>query len=502
MSWKRRIGILGLGLSGMALAVYLAAISWLNTPGARLRLTAEASKLLGVKFEVDRLRVGPLLGSDWTGVRLFDPRGEIALSLPSLELRWHFPWDGRSILDLKAQAPSIFYKSLHWGGLRLASLAGHLPGPGTLSRDAFRPSSSRLLAKAGGLPQEPSPWFRLRVEAGTAEVLISEIGSLYQLDQLSGTLDVYRGRRFRLPKLGFRLQGEMLGSLLAGGDPSGVWAELEVPEIAAASLGKLPPLSMAVLPLGIQLQGGLSGKARLERSTAGKVELAGHLATKAFGLRMGEDPLVESFQGRWDFSGDPRSLLEGPLSIEAARLGFQGLPLELKNAKGKLKVSEDKIRITRLESEGPFGPIHLAWDLGFRPVPSWNLGLETGGKPGSWLRGVTIQAGSQGMRLQDLQVYVPDQLDLTLHVDVVPFEIEPPSWTLAGGEVQGTARGEGLSLQELKGILYLDSENGYSFDLQGESGIFRGQLLEDRGLKLWTRSARSPRMLDFVLASP
>lgn len=483
--------LLGFGWAGL--------VVWARGPGARALLEAELSRAAGLVVTLEAVHVGWLGGAQVMNLRVADPHGAVCLHLPSTRLDWRFPVGDRAPLVVRVEGGTVEFVDRHWADRRL----GRAPAPAPAPSARPAPASGALRLAATGTMEVPAERLVLWEVAGVvAQLRCTAIASEYRLEEMAGRGWLERGEDMVIENLQARLAGSLPLTLRGRVARDGTGAvEVELGSSRLGDLGTLMPLSAVVVQLGAQLEGRLAAATRVVLEAGQPPHLEGHLEAHGVGVRLGGEPLLEAVSGRWDFAGAPPGDLAGELRLEQGAGWVFGLPVEVQAAAGRLEVGARGVRVSRLRGDTPLGSTRLGYRLrGGEVGLSWALTLDAAGYPGGWLRGATAQIEPAGMRLQGIQVS-GGGLDLVVDAEVLPEAVDPPTWRIERGVCVGTAKTGPVHMEALEGILYLDSEGGYSFNLEGQGGVLRGQRTREGDLRLWLRPEGQGTFQEVVLAS-
>lgn len=541
----RRIRLLGGLLLGIGLLLACAwglLIRWANGPEARARVVQWLADRSGRKVGLDRLVV------DWTGraellgLKILDPAGQAFLSLPRTLVGWRLPLGDAAPLGIRVEGGNLLWREDHWRGR--ARNPGSLPPP---SQQPGRPGSpfehgapvvpgpplgrrpepvlpvlpggkgpSPFGARAPGSSSTPgipgSPGGRIRLAAvGTREVEASALVDL-ELSGLTATLvssglaaefpfmnlrgegSWRKGGGFRIGRLQGSLHGTLPLELSAEGTPEEVQFSLELEESSLGDLAAVAPLSFVLVRFGLLTEGFLGLRVSGVLSRGRRPELEGSLGWREVALRLGNEPLLEDGEGRWNFRSRNRrgGGLQGELDLPSTRIHLFGLPLGLEEAEGRLELDRSGLRLSRMRGTSPFGSLRVGLRASWSPALQWALTLDAGGDEGSWLQGATVELTPAEILLRGVQIQGPG-VDLVLDARVLPEGVDPPTWRVDQGVCVGLAKSRPVRFDDLQGLLYLDNQGGYSFNLEGASSIFRGQVAPSRDLRLWVgKSGAAP----------
>lgn len=483
------LALLAAALLGLLVVAWVGLVLWSRSPGFEAMLEARANAASPCQVDLDGV------GLTWFGnlyaanLRVVDPAGGPFLATGPVEVSWRWPFGEAAPLRVDLGGGHLEVEAETW---RRARREGRLrPGggaPPTPVAPGTRSGRPRLAAQ-GTLEVAARDLVDLRVGPLEGRARDPRFGVDWRLDAvgLDATVASDQSLEVREITLGLR----EVTTLRAEGrlNRAGGTIEVELPPTDLGKLAAVPPFGVPLLGLGMGISGNLSTRWSLEVAEQRVSAAQGEVEVRALTLSAGEERLVGPVTGAWTAELGDGGQVRGPLDLEQVAVTVSGFPLTIEGGKGTLSIGPRGARVSRLAGRMPFGPARMAWDLSWAGGLNWTCALEVG-SPDHWLGAGVLEARPAGLRARGLHLKGPG-LDLEVGGGLLPEGFQPPTWRAAQVEAHGRVQGHALRLQDLGGLLYLDSEGGYSFDFSGAGGVLRGQVTTAGGLRVWAQSPGS-----------
>jgi hypothetical protein len=483
-SFLKKLLVAFVVLAFSLLGTFAYSIHWANLPPARHRLVGLLKRKLGRDISLGGLEVnawGRVLLKD---VRLRDPAGEVCVSFPRVRVDWRLPLGTRAPFRVHVEGGNLTYRDRNWGSRTVS----HPRSPKSSvenTRSGQTDPLARIRLAATGVQRVPeSPLIEFDLSGLTATAALTQVAAELPFMQVAGKLEWLRGGALQIHNLQGRLLGSLPMSLQGRVERGAVDLVYELQESSLVDLAAVPPLSFFLVRFGALLEGRLGVRLEGKTRTGGRPKFSGSASLKGASVRIAGQPLVENVEAHWNFQPHQGRGVEGELQILSAGMEVFGLPLKLEQARGRLEVEPGSLRVARMRGKSPFGDLRVGFRARWGQSMGWVLTLDVSGTETGWLQGATVEVTPATMLLQGVQLQ-GDGMDLVLDARVLPEGIDPPTWRVDEGICVGTAKSRPLRYEGLEGLLYLDNQGGYSFNLEGKRGVVRGQVAANRDLRLW-----------------